>query len=39
VLVSGPPADLLAWLLGRDDGSGLRVAGDDAVLPVLPPWR
>jgi maleylpyruvate isomerase len=39
VLVSGPPADLLAWLLGRDDGSGLRVAGDDAVLPVLPRWR
>ena len=37
--VHGPPTTLLAWLLGRDDGSGLRVAGGDAVLPVLPPWR
>jgi maleylpyruvate isomerase len=39
VSVHGPPAGLLAWLLGRDDGSGLRVFGDDATLPVLPPWR
>jgi maleylpyruvate isomerase len=39
VLVTGPPAELLAWLIGRDDGSGLRVSGDDAVLPELPPWR
>ena len=39
VFVSGPPVTLLAWLIGRDDGSGLRVSGDDAVLPVLPPWR
>jgi maleylpyruvate isomerase len=39
VLVSGPPAGLLAWLIGRDDGSGLRMSGDDAARPVLPPWR
>lgn len=38
VFVSGPPVTLLAWLIGRDDGGGLRVSGD-AVLPVLPPWR
>ena len=36
--VSGPPAALLAWLIGRDDGAGLRVTGAGAV-PVLPPWR
>lgn len=39
VSVQGPPAGLLAWLLGRGDGSGLRVSGDGATLPVLPPWR
>lgn len=39
VTVHGPPAVLLAWLLGRDDGTGLQVHGADAVLPVLPPWR
>jgi maleylpyruvate isomerase len=39
VLVRGSPASLLAWLIGRDDGSGLRVSPDGAVLPVLPPWR
>lgn len=38
VTVSGPPAALLAWLIGRDTGTGLEVAGADAV-PVLPPWR
>ena len=38
LFVSGPPAGLLAWLIGRDDGSGLRVSGDGA-LPALPPWR
>lgn len=37
VLVQGPPASLLAWLIGRDDGSDLRVPGG-AALPVLPPW-
>lgn len=37
--VRGPPAALLAWLLGRNGGSGLRVSGDAAGLPVLPPWR
>ena len=39
VLVRGSPADLLAWLIGRDDGSGLRASPDGAALPVLPPWR
>jgi maleylpyruvate isomerase len=39
VSVAGSPVDLLAWLTGRGDGGGLRVSGDDAVLPVLPPWR
>jgi maleylpyruvate isomerase len=37
--VSGPPAELLAWLLGRGSGAGLRVPGDAARAPVLPPWR
>jgi len=40
VLVSGPPAVLLAWLTGRGDGSGLRVSGTGAAAaPVLPAWR
>ena len=39
LLVHGSPASLLAWLTGRDDGSGLRVSPDGAALPVLPPWR
>lgn len=39
VSVHGQAATLLAWLIGRGDGAGLRVSGDDAVLPVLPPWR
>ncbi len=38
VIIHGQPADLLAWLLGRDDGAGLTVARGDA-LPELPPWR
>ena len=38
VTVSGPPAALLAWLIGRGDGAGLGVTGAGAV-PVLPPWR
>ena len=38
VTVSGPPAALLAWLIGRDNGAGLKVTGAGAV-PVLPPWR
>jgi maleylpyruvate isomerase len=38
VTVSGPPAALLAWLIGRDSGTGLDVAGA-ATVPVLPPWR
>ena len=39
VVVHGPPADLLAWLLGRDDGSGLQVPGGLATPPALPAWR
>ena len=39
VLVRGSPASLLAWLIGRDDGGGLRLSPDGAALPVLPPWR
>jgi maleylpyruvate isomerase len=39
VSVQGPAASLLAWLTGRGDGGGLRVAGDGAALPELPPWR
>jgi maleylpyruvate isomerase len=38
VTVTGPPTILLAWLIGRDSGAGLTVAGA-AALPVLPPWR
>lgn len=39
VFVYGQASDLLAWLLGRDSGSGLQVSGDPATLPVLPAWR
>jgi maleylpyruvate isomerase len=39
VVVHGPPAELLAWLLGRDSGAGLRVSGEPAATPVLPAWR
>ena len=39
VSVQGSPVGLLAWLIGRDDGAGLRVSPDGAALPVLPPWR
>jgi maleylpyruvate isomerase len=35
VTVTGSPADLLGWLCGRRDGSGLTV--DGGSLPVLPP--
>jgi maleylpyruvate isomerase len=35
VTVTGSPADLLGWLAGRRDGSGLRVEG--GRLPELPP--
>jgi maleylpyruvate isomerase len=38
VTINGQPADVLAWLLGRDRGTGLTVAGGGA-LPELPPWR
>lgn len=39
LIVHGAPAELLAWLLGRASGAGLRVSGDGARAPVLPPWR
>ncbi|MFI5961840.1 maleylpyruvate isomerase family mycothiol-dependent enzyme [Streptomyces asoensis] len=35
VTVTGTPADLLGWLAGRRDGSGLTV--DGGPLPALPP--
>ncbi|WP_460064376.1 maleylpyruvate isomerase family mycothiol-dependent enzyme [Streptomyces sp. YKOK-I1] len=35
VIVTGAPADLLGWLAGRRDGSGLTVSG--GPLPALPP--
>lgn len=35
VTVTGAPADLLGWLTGRRDGSGLTVTG--GPLPALPP--
>ena len=38
VTVSGPPSALLAWLIGRGSGAGLKVEGA-AALPLLPPWR
>jgi maleylpyruvate isomerase len=39
VVVHGQPADLLAWLLGRGSGAGLRVSGQAGGAPVLPAWR
>ncbi|MGI5453878.1 maleylpyruvate isomerase family mycothiol-dependent enzyme [Streptomyces sp. CA-249302] len=35
ITVTGPAAELLGWLAGRRDGSGLTVAG--GALPELPP--
>ncbi|MDR6978285.1 maleylpyruvate isomerase [Streptomyces sp. 3330] len=35
VTVTGAPADLLGWLAGRRDGSGLKA--DGGPLPALPP--
>jgi maleylpyruvate isomerase len=39
VVVGGQPAALLAWLLGRGSGAGLRVSGQADRPPVLPAWR
>ncbi|PHX60903.1 MAG: hypothetical protein CK552_03380 [Actinobacteria bacterium] len=36
--VSGPPASLLAWLLGRSSGGDLEVTGA-GQLPNVPNWR
>ena len=38
VTIHGQPADLLAWLLGRDDGARLSLSSG-TTLPQLPPWR
>jgi|SRR5579859_3760318 len=38
VIVHGPPADLLAWLLGRSSGTTLRVTGEAVTAPALPAW-
>jgi maleylpyruvate isomerase len=38
VIIHGRPADLLAWLLGRDSGAGLTLASGE-VVPEVPPWR
>jgi maleylpyruvate isomerase len=38
VVVYGPPADLLAWLLGRSSGATLRVTGAAVTAPALPAW-
>jgi maleylpyruvate isomerase len=38
VIVHGPDRDLLAWLLGRGSGAGLRIEVGPA-LPALPAWR
>ena len=37
VIINGQPADLLAWLIGRDGGTRLTVAGGGAP-PELPSW-
>jgi maleylpyruvate isomerase len=37
--IRGRPADVLAWLLGRDSGSTLAVSGEAAAAPALPAWR
>jgi maleylpyruvate isomerase len=36
--VSGHSGEMLAWMLGRADGSGLERVGI-ATVPVAPPWR
>ena len=38
VTIHGQPADLLAWLLGRDGGARLGLPLG-TTLPQLPPWR
>ncbi len=34
-VIAGPALDIVGWLSGRGDGSGLRTVGG---LPELPPW-
>ncbi len=36
-VITGPPPALLAWLVGRTDGTGLHA--DGGILPKLGPWR
>ena len=35
--LTGPPQELLGWLLGRSGGSGLRPRGRNEI-PAAPPW-
>ena len=37
LFVHGPPAELLAWLLGRGSGAGLQVSG--GARAAAGPWR
>ena len=36
--VHGAAPAILAWLIGRDDGSSLHVASADRPMPTLPRW-
>ena len=36
--VIGPPHELLAWLIGRTDGSALSASTPDGHPPIPPPW-
>ncbi len=36
--VEGGQSEILAWLLGRSSGQGLRCGTPDGRLPTLPPW-
>jgi len=41
VVVSGPQAAVVAWLIGRSSGDGLTVEGPDGhgtPLPAAPAW-
>jgi maleylpyruvate isomerase len=38
VIVEGRESDLLAWLVGRSRGEGLKFGPGDGEPPVLPPW-
>jgi maleylpyruvate isomerase len=38
IAVSGPAAELLAWLIGRSDGGGLDATGAGGRPPAPPVW-